>query len=58
MPLCHGIGGPCFKKGKRQRQNTQYVKDESNYVFLCDECMEINNEHWQERWDEYYSGCI
>ena len=37
-------------------QNTQYVHAPSNWACLCDECMEINDEHWDERWAEYYGG--
>lgn len=56
LPLCHGHVGPCFKIGKRRRQNTQYVDDSKNWVFLCDDCMRQNDEHWDEMWDDYYSS--
>jgi len=54
FPICHGQEGPCFNKGKKQRQNTRYAKEEMNQVFLCDCCMKINHEYWQGRWEEYY----
>jgi len=57
-PFCHGAEGPCFHKGKKRRQNTAYVNDTMNWVFYCDNCAAINDERWQERWDEYYSGCM
>ena len=56
--FCHGVLGPCFHIGKRRRQNTAYAQDESNWVFLCDECNIINEEHWAERWQEYYSSIL
>jgi hypothetical protein len=42
----------------RQRQNTAYVDDEYNWVTLCPECMKENREYWDERWADYYSGCM
>jgi len=58
FPFCHGADGPCFHKGKRRHQYTAYVNDEMNWVFLCNECAHINDERWQERWDEYYAGLM
>jgi hypothetical protein len=58
LPFCHGVYGPCFRKGKRQRQLTSYVNDEKNWVFLCRKCAHENNERWKELWDDYYSGCV
>lgn len=54
FPFCHGAEGPCFHKGKKRRQNTAYVDDKLNWVFLCGECAYINDKDWQEKWDEYY----
>lgn len=54
--VCHGFERPCFNYGYRQRQNTQYVDDERNYVHLCDECMIQNEEYWAEMWADYYSS--
>lgn len=55
IPICHGADGPCFRKGKRRRQNTAYCDDELNWVFFCDKCQEMNEEYWAERWSDYYS---
>ena len=53
--ICHGVCGPCFRRGRLRRQNTRYVDESRNWVFLCDKCAYINNEYWLERWQEYYS---
>ncbi len=45
---CTGWYGPCGKPAKRQRQNTQYVDDEFNWVTLCPECMDACDEYWAE----------
>jgi len=58
LPVCHGAEGPCFHLGKKRRQATMYHNDTLNWAFACDSCMEIIDEHWQERWDEYWSGVI
>jgi len=58
IPLCQGMHGPCFRLGKRRRQHTFYVEDELNWVFMCDDCFEENEEYWNERWNEYYSECM
>lgn len=42
----------------RRRQKTSYVNDESNFAILCDECQKEADDYWQERWDEYYAGCM
>jgi hypothetical protein len=55
LNLCQGAQGPCFRRGKRRRQYTAYVKDELNWVFMCDECARINDEYWQEMWQDYYN---
>jgi hypothetical protein len=36
-------------------QHTAYVEKRFNYVTLCDDCWEENNEYWREMWNEYYS---
>ena len=58
VPLCDGMYGECFCKGSRRRQYTQYVLEGSNWVFLCDTCMEANDEYWKEMWKEYYGGVL
>jgi hypothetical protein len=54
LPICHGITGPCLRKGKRRRQNTAYVEDERNWVVACDDCFEEIEEYWNKMWREYY----
>ena len=58
LPICHGCWGPCFHRGRKRRQNTAYADDRCNWVFMCDKCGEENDERWQERWDDYYSGLM
>lgn len=53
--ICQGGEGPCFRRGKRMRQNTAYADDKRNWVRLCPECAQINSEYWAERWQDYYS---
>ena len=36
----------------RYRQDTYYAIEESNWVTLCSECADDNNEHWKMMWDE------
>ncbi len=54
VPLCRGFDDICFNIGKKRRQRTAYVDDDLNWCFLCDECMEYNNEHWNDMWNDYY----
>jgi hypothetical protein len=39
-------------------RNTQYNDDDLNWVIACDECIEIDNEYYKERWAEYNSSRI
>lgn len=56
---CEGWEGPCDSiNAKRRRQNTRYVDEERNYVTLCDDCMKLNHEYWEEMWADYYSNCM
>lgn len=49
----------CKKDGaRRRRQNTAYCEDERNYIIACDKCAEEINEHWDDQWAEYWSGCL
>ncbi|MHA1470839.1 MAG: hypothetical protein ACTSSP_09805, partial [Candidatus Asgardarchaeia archaeon] len=32
------------------------LEDPNRSYFLCPTCDSQYNEHWQERWDDYYSG--
>lgn len=49
----------------RRRQNTQYVfegeegsSEDPNYVTLCNDCHVINDDYWEDMWQEYYRGCL
>jgi hypothetical protein len=45
----------CGKEGAtRNRQNTAYVNDESNFATLCPECQEEATEYWNSQWNDYY----
>lgn len=46
----------CFKFGRWERQNTAYTDEESNWVFLCDECHKYNDEYWADMWSNYWSS--
>lgn len=46
----------CPMPGFRARQATAYSDEESNWVTLCDMHHEENDQYWEERWEEYYSG--
>ncbi len=58
LPICCGANQPCFRKGKRRRQNTAYSDDERNWVTACDDCMVIIQERWDDMWDDYYGGLL
>lgn len=55
---CQGFQGPCGMRAIRRRQSTSYVEDHANWVVLCDECHEMNEDMWRDMWDDYYSGCL
>ena len=54
----------CQRCGKLRRdvvryhQRTQYPEEGMNWVTLCPECRAENDAYWDERWDEYYRGCM
>ena len=47
-----------LRPGEWRRQNTQYTDDRLNWVFLCDDCQEENEEYWAERWSDYNAGLL
>jgi len=54
---CQGFEGPCMRMdAKRRRQKTQYTDEERNWATYCPACQKGADEHWQERWDDYYGG--
>ena len=40
------------------RQRTMYENGKDNMVTLCEPCRQENDEYWDEKWDEYYRGCL
>ena len=52
---CSYCGGPGASKN---RQRTAYCDDERNWATLCPRCQEEADTHWDEMWDEYYSGVL
>jgi hypothetical protein len=34
------------------------LEDPNRDLFLCENCAKLFNEHWQEKWEEYYNGCM
>lgn len=52
---CQACGAP---GAERYHQRTQYHDEESNWVTLCGPCREENDAYWDERWAEYYAGCL
>ena len=55
---CTGFDSPCGKPARFRRQNTQYAEEISNWVCMCDDCFDKNEEYWTDRWEEYYSGIL
>lgn len=56
--ICWGHDSPCDKSGIWRRRNTQYIDEEDNWVFMCDECFEAECAYWAERWEDYYTSRI
>ena len=60
----HYYPAKCDRCGKlepstdRRHMGTQYVDEESNYCFECDECYEKTLEYWDEMFREYYGGLL
>lgn len=42
----------------RRRMNTAYVEEESNYITCCLSCFDGVQDHWNERWAEYYGSLL
>jgi 3-deoxy-D-arabino-heptulosonate 7-phosphate (DAHP) synthase class II len=55
MPKCWGFDGPCNNIGLKLRQNTAYVDDRRNFVIMCSDCFEMNQQYWEEMWRDYWS---
>jgi hypothetical protein len=39
-------------------QRTFYVNDSDNWVNACPDCKMMNDDYWDDMWNEYYSGCM
>lgn len=39
-------------------QRTAYSEAYENVVTCCSACKKINDEFWDEQWDEYYRGLL
>jgi transcription elongation factor Elf1 len=47
----------CGSRGAcHYHQRTQYVDEKSNWVNLCPPCKEINDDHWDYMWAEYWGS--
>ena len=56
---CEGWDGPCLKRNASLiRMHTFYNDEISNYRILCPLCEKSCFDHWDEMWDEYYSGLL
>jgi len=56
---CMGAEAGCGNiRASWRRQYTAYYIEKLNWVYLCDECNQINNEYWNEMWSEYWSQVI
>jgi len=42
----------------RRHRHTAYVEDEMNYVTCCWECFDIEEDYWDEQWNDYYGGLM
>ena len=40
--------------GQHRRQNTAYLDDELNWIYVCDRCNEDIEEYWKDMWEDYY----
>lgn len=48
----------CEHVGALRHQNTAYRDEESNWAVLCLFHQKEADEYWEERWSEYYAGCL
>lgn len=53
---------PCCEKFtttvSTRRLNTQYLENERNYIYCCEECFEFYWGLYEEQWQDYYQGLI
>lgn len=52
----------CWRCGEmnasRNRQQTAYVDDESNFAVFCPTCQDETDKYWQEMWTDYYNSVL
>jgi hypothetical protein len=54
---CQGHDGPCERTDAEwHHQNTMYVEERANWVYMCPDCAKARDAAWQEMWDEYNSS--
>lgn len=64
LPKCEGWGGECDELAlwvtpAMTAYHWEGVGEDPNRPrLLCPYCSEEYRSYWQERWDEYYSGCL
>jgi hypothetical protein len=42
----------------KRSMHTAYADHERNFIVTCGECILDINDYWDERWREYWSGCL
>lgn len=51
---CEGGPHPCTNPDAQwRRQYTYYPNDESNWMYLCEECQAEVDAYWEACWEEY-----
>lgn len=65
---CEGFWGLCESKKEATWivSMTRYswdidkkpIEDPNRDLFLCSDCEKEYNDHWQERWEDYYNGLL
>lgn len=56
VPRC-GRCGTVWGVAHRHR-GTAYVDEVENWVDACPACYADERAYWEERWAEYYAGCL
>jgi len=56
---CEGSEAPCTNtNAKWVARGCIYPDERANWAYLCPECTEIEHEHWNDMWQEYWSGVM
>lgn len=40
---------------EHRRMSTQYLKEEDNFIEVCQDCFDEIEYYWEENWREYYA---